>query len=99
MARFTLAGAITFIQGFVAAHRRSRTVERCLAASPVDLQRYRDVLLGLPGETRMVFVLHASDGLDIAEIAPRLSISTRQVEAHLAAAILALSRKLDGRSD
>ncbi|MDB5580822.1 MAG: hypothetical protein JWR80_5998 [Bradyrhizobium sp.] len=101
MARFTLAAAITFVQGLVTVHRgsRLRAAEPCLAASPRDLQRYRDVLLGLPADTRMVFLLHASDGLDIAEIAPRLRISTRQVEAHLAAAIFALSRELDERSD
>lgn len=99
MARFTLAAVIAFVQRLVAAHRRTRAVEPCLAASPLDLQRYRDVLLSLPADTRMAFLLHASDGLDIVEIAPRLSISTRQVEAHLAAAIFALSRELDGRSD
>lgn len=101
MARFTLAAAIAFVQGLVAAHRRSRSraAESCSAASPLDLQRYHKVLLGLPADTRMIFLLHASAGLDIVEIAPRLGISTRQVEAHLAAAIFALSREFDGMSD
>ncbi len=101
MARFTLAAAIPFVQRLVGAlwRSRSRAVEPCLAASPPDLQRYRWVLLGLPAETRTVFLLHASDGLDIGEIALQLSISTRQVEEYLAAAISVLTRELDGGSD
>lgn len=57
---------------------------------------YREVLKGMPEKRREVFTLSRFDGLKYAEIAERLNISPKTVEAHMSAAIKQLK---DGLKD
>lgn len=59
-------------------------------------ERYATALAALPETTRDVLVAHQRDGQDLSTIASRLGIKTRDVEQHLADAILAIGRELDG---
>lgn len=49
----------------------------------------------LPSRYRDVFVLHRFTGMPLEQIAERLGIETKAVEAHLAEALLRLSRAAD----
>lgn len=59
-------------------------------------ERYREVLSDLPDATRKIFLLHRVDGLDYKAIATTCGIAVADVERHIAAAILTLTRALDG---
>ncbi len=59
-------------------------------------ERYVKAIAALPETTRDVLVAHQRDGQDLSTIASRLGITTRDVEQHLADAILAIGRALDG---
>ena len=58
-------------------------------------ERYAKAIAALPETTRDVLVAHQRDGQDLGTIASRLGITTRDVEQHLADAILAIGRRLD----
>ena len=57
---------------------------------------YREVLAAMPEKRREVFVASRFDGLKYAEIAEKLGISVKTVEAHMCAAIKQLK---DGLKD
>ena len=57
---------------------------------------YREVLAAMPEKRREVFVASRFDGLKYAEIAEKLGISVKTVEAHMSAAIKQLK---DGLKD
>ena len=61
-----------------------------------DIERIEQALLALPIRTRAIFLLHRVDGLSYAEIAERCGISGKQVERHIARAMLRIDRALDG---
>ena len=57
---------------------------------------YRKIVAGMPEKRREVFMLSRFDGLKYAEIAERLNLSQKTVEAHISAAIKQLK---DGLKD
>ncbi|NMN06740.1 MULTISPECIES: sigma factor-like helix-turn-helix DNA-binding protein [unclassified Novosphingobium] len=59
-------------------------------------ERYAKAIAALPETTRDVLLGHQRDRQDLSAIASRLGINTRDVEQHLADAILAIGRALDG---
>lgn len=67
-----------------------------IAATPAtQAEQYAEALAELPKATREVLLAHQRDGEDFGTIAARLGITTREVEQHLADAILAIGRALD----
>lgn len=58
-------------------------------------ERYARALDVLPEVTREVFLAHQRDEQDFATIAARLGLTTREVEQHVADALLAIGRALD----
>jgi len=74
---------------------------RCLAGpqhevDSVRLERIRAAIDSMPPLTREVFELHRFDDLAYGGIANRLGIGIDDVEAQMVAALLHLSRVLDG---
>ena len=59
-------------------------------------ERYAKALAALPKTTRDVLLAHQRDGTSFGTIASRLGITTREVEQHIADAILEIGRALDG---
>jgi RNA polymerase sigma-70 factor (ECF subfamily) len=57
--------------------------------------RVSEVLLDLPGRTREIFLLNRQEGLKYREIAERLSISVKTVEANMGKALRALRNNLE----
>ncbi|MCJ8156577.1 sigma factor-like helix-turn-helix DNA-binding protein [Sphingomonas sp. LaA6.9] len=69
----------------------------CAASSQSDTKlraRIDRALAELPEPTRTVFLMHRVDELSYGIIAERLGITSAQVEAHVAAALLHLARAL-----
>lgn len=64
------------------------------APDRATLQRMEAAISRLPIRQRMAFVLAARDGLTYAEIALRLTVSTRKVEKLIARAIYSIDRQL-----
>jgi RNA polymerase sigma-70 factor (ECF subfamily) len=74
---------------------------RCLArpqhgVDPVHLERIRAAIDNMPALTREVFELHRFDDLPYGGIADRLGIGIDDVEAQMVAALMHLSRALEG---
>lgn len=68
--------------------------DRCRAAPPVDpeIRRAEKAIARLPDITREVFLLHRFEDMRYEQIAGRLDIDVREVEAHIAAALVAVRR-------
>lgn len=62
--------------------------------SPADRQRMRDAITALPEPTRSVYVAHLVEGLDYQLIGQRAGLSLREVERHIAEAIMLIDRHL-----
>jgi RNA polymerase sigma-70 factor (ECF subfamily) len=62
---------------------------------PARLERLRAAFASMPAATRDVFAMHRFDDLPYDRIALRLGIEVDEVEAHIAAALIHLSRALD----
>lgn len=64
--------------------------------APTDerMARAEMAIARLPDRTREVFILHRFEDLSYERIARRLGIGVDEVEAHVAASILALMRAL-----
>lgn len=75
---------------------RRREPRRCPLAAPGDVRiaRAEAAIAGLPERTREVFFLHRFEGLNYECIARRLDIDVEEVEAHIAATMIALRRAL-----
>jgi RNA polymerase sigma-70 factor (ECF subfamily) len=66
---------------------------------PVDpelLQRMEQAILTLPRRTRDIFIAHRVHDLSYDEIAARTGLSVRQVQRHMAKAILGIDHALEG---
>lgn len=63
---------------------------------PEQLATMERAMLSLPRMTREVFLAHRLDGSSYAEIARATGLTVRQVERHMANALLRLSRFMDG---
>ncbi|TPG55044.1 sigma factor-like helix-turn-helix DNA-binding protein [Sphingomonas glacialis] len=63
---------------------------------PEQLATMERAMLSLPRMTREVFLAHRLDGASYFEIAGATGLSIRQVERHMAKALLRLSRFMDG---
>jgi len=63
---------------------------------PEQLVTMERAMLSLPRTTREVFLAHRLDGSSYTEIARATGLSIRQVERHMAKALLRLSRFMDG---
>lgn len=61
-----------------------------------QLARMEAIMRRLPRLTRDIFLAHRLDDMPYEEIARRTGLSVRDVERHIARAILALMRGLDG---
>lgn len=64
--------------------------------TPAERQRMRDAIDALPEPTRSVYLTHLVDALDYVVIADRESLSVREVEGHIAEAIVLIDRYLRG---
>ena len=60
------------------------------------LVRLERAMRTVPRETREVFLAHRLDDMPYREIAERTGLSVREVERHIARAIIAMDRALDG---
>jgi RNA polymerase sigma-70 factor (ECF subfamily) len=90
-------------------NRREQVMEEGSIQEPVDRSpdpsqvleylevsdRVSGVLLDLPGRTREIFLLNRQEGLKYREIAERLSISVKTVEANMGKALRALRNNLE----
>ena len=75
--------------------RRREPRRRPLAApSDARIARAEVAIAGLPELTREVFFLHRFEELNYECIARRLDIDVEEVEAHIAATMIALRRAL-----
>ena len=63
---------------------------------PEQLATMERAMLSLPRMTREVFLAHRLDGASYTEIARATGLTARQVERHMAKALLRLSRFMDG---
>ncbi|WP_225206061.1 sigma-70 region 4 domain-containing protein [Novosphingobium huizhouense] len=63
------------------------------------LARMATALDAMPEPTRTVFVMRLFDGLPCARIAGKLDLAPREVEAHIAAAIMLLANAARGQAD
>lgn len=61
------------------------------------IERLETIMLRLPPITREIFMAHRLDDMPYEEIARRTGLTVRQVERHMARAILDLDRGLHGR--
>jgi RNA polymerase sigma-70 factor (ECF subfamily) len=69
--------------------------ERALIASE-RLARALAVIDGMPERRRQVFALHRFEELTYVQIARKLGIGCKAVEKHMTAALIQLSREVDG---
>jgi RNA polymerase sigma-70 factor (ECF subfamily) len=60
-----------------------------------QIERMEAIMLRLPRLTREIFLAHRLDAMPYDEIARRTGLTVRQVERHIARAILALMRGVD----
>ena len=60
------------------------------------LRRLERGMRTVPRRTREVFLAHRLDDMTYGEIAERTGLSVRDVERHIARAICAIDRSLDG---
>ncbi len=60
----------------------------------IDVEQYRAAVMTLPDITRMIFLLHAADGLDCASIALKTGLPLVTVEQQVRDAILQIDRAL-----
>lgn len=67
-----------------------------MANDPELLKKLERAMLRLPRTTREVFLAHRLDDMSYQEIADRAGVSVREVERHMARAILAIDRSLNG---
>jgi DNA-directed RNA polymerase specialized sigma24 family protein len=63
---------------------------------PEQLATMERAMLSLPRRTREVFLAHRLDGSSYADIAQSTGLTVRQVERHMAKALLRQSRFMDG---
>lgn len=63
------------------------------------LARMATALDAMPEPTRTVFVMRRFDGLPCARIAGKLDLAPREVEVHIAAAIMRLANAARGQTD
>jgi RNA polymerase sigma-70 factor (ECF subfamily) len=61
------------------------------------IERLQAIMLRMPRLTREIFMGHRLDDMPYEEIASRTGLTVRQVERHMARAILHLDRGLHGR--
>jgi len=61
---------------------------------PALSERYDKALADLPALTRAVFVAHRQDNLAYAAVAARLGLTERQVEEHVARALVLIGKAL-----
>jgi RNA polymerase sigma-70 factor (ECF subfamily) len=61
------------------------------------LRRLDRAMRTVPRQTREIFLAHRLEGLSYREIARRTGLPVRGVERHIARAILAIDRSLNGR--
>lgn len=75
---------------------RRRQPRRRPLAAPDDarLARAEAAIAGMPELTREVFYMHRFEDLSYERIARRLVIDVKEVEAHIAATMIALRRAL-----
>jgi RNA polymerase sigma-70 factor (ECF subfamily) len=62
---------------------------------PELIARMEAIVRRMPGRTREIFIAHRVHDLPYDEIARRTGLTVRQVERHIADAMLALMRGLD----
>lgn len=67
--------------------------------TPAERQRMRHAMDALPEPTRSVYLAHLVDGLDYLVIGERKGLSVREVEGHIAEAIVLIDRYLRGPDD
>ena len=70
--------------------------ERQGPVHPEQLATMERAMLSLPRMTREVFLAHRLDGSSYTDIAQATGLTVRQVERHMAKALLRLSRFMDG---
>jgi RNA polymerase sigma-70 factor (ECF subfamily) len=63
---------------------------------PELLKKLERAMLKLPRPTREIFLAHRLDDMSYQEIADRTGLSVREVERHMARAICAIDRSLNG---
>ena len=63
---------------------------------PEQVATMERAMLSLPRMTREVFLAHRLDGASYTEIARATGLTAREVERHMARALLRLSRFMDG---
>ncbi|RYY24573.1 MAG: RNA polymerase subunit sigma [Sphingomonadales bacterium] len=61
------------------------------------LRRLEDAMLALPRLTRNIFMAHRLDDMDYIRIAERTGLTIRDVERHLAKALVEIDRQLSGK--
>lgn len=61
------------------------------------IARMEAIMVRLPRLTREIFMAHRLDGMPYDEIARRTGLTVRQVERHMAHAILRLDQGLHGK--
>lgn len=62
-------------------------------------QRMRDAIAALPEPTRTVYLAHLLDGDDYPTIGAREGLSVREVEQHIADAIVLIDRLFRGSGE
>lgn len=65
--------------------------------SPAERQRMRDAIRALPEPTRTIYLAHLLDGEDYSAIGAREGLGVREVERHIADAILLIDQYLRAR--
>lgn len=98
MALFSYRTAIALLHGIATIFERLQSISPNDEPTEIaiDHERYRAAVAALPADTRTIFLLHCVDDLDIAMIAARTGHPPALVEQHIADAILAIWRALDG---
>ena len=67
--------------------------------TPAERQRMRDAINALPEPTRSIYLAHLVEGIDYLVIGERKGLSLREVEGHIAEAIVLIDRYLRGPDD
>ena len=66
------------------------------SSDPEFLERLNQAIANLARRDRDIFLAHRVDGLSYHEIADGTGLSVRRVERHIARALYAIDRTLDG---